>query len=594
MSDERIQTLRDIVEDVFISPVRSVLLVDDEYPTLDLMLDGYIDSQDVWSKTKGTAKESARRVAKILNFCRSDRRNWLVDVHDGQNVEFGDEAQSVSHLHQSDLLFLDLHLEGDSESTEKCINILKHLANSDHFNLVVVVTKTEISEAIEQILPEFVPQRFNADIDIAKKDQTESALEDWSDKDDSIIKNLNNCISLTAFVNISKVPINKIGAEEPNVEPYIGDFLTLWDAKPNDIELEVDDLLIWVLQKAECQLNIKGSADHHLEHSSMGAAQPWLCDRNVFLTVHKKSESDEEGQNILDSLIAAMVDWQPTANRLILAKLRSEVESRGISVGEEIFTEREMQADWLHKMVAAKPEEQKSAVDIIVSRYCEALISYISYPIRDTVISSLALETGAEVLQRSKAAFGVDLSSREGKQLAALQHNIVVSNCRISGWHLQPGHIFLRDDEFWMILTPSCDLVPLKSRKRSEHLCGLMPFKAVKLRKIENPTTGLRKANQNLTTFIYHDGKPILLHFLTGNSSNSEVHWNEFFAKNHGKLTPPDYTSEVATVTHDDDDKFHTTWFNVRIVAQLRYEYAINLLQVLASRTSRVGLDFVQ
>jgi len=172
---------REFVREVFIDPIRAVTVIDDEFPTLDGLLAEKLNDEprDVEienCKRVGSGKflnglrglvltpsprpspagrgpgrggqrkvyashlkiHHYQRVQGILEFCRSQPRNWLVDIHDGgRQVE---EIEVAEHLSQSDLLVLDYQLDKKDKSGDRAIEILRKLAENDHFNLVVVYT----------------------------------------------------------------------------------------------------------------------------------------------------------------------------------------------------------------------------------------------------------------------------------------------------------------------------------------------------------------------------------------------------------------------------------------------------------------------
>ena len=85
--------------------------------------------------------ENVQRVRELLGFARSKVRPWLVDVHDGKKVTSKSEQGIAPHLDHSDLLVLDYHLDGIEGKGDAAIDILRKLAQNDHFNLVIVHTK---------------------------------------------------------------------------------------------------------------------------------------------------------------------------------------------------------------------------------------------------------------------------------------------------------------------------------------------------------------------------------------------------------------------------------------------------------------------
>lgn len=589
MSDGGQTELKDIIEEVFLQPVRSVLLVDDEYPTLDKMLTGYINNGDVWSKSKAKAKDNAARVRDVINFCREPKRNWHVDVHDGENVTISEETASIQNLHQSDLLLLDFHLDGDSQDPSKCLSILRALADSDHFNLVVVVTKEESEPTFLKVLPEFLKPKFSEALDRDAYLATDTVISDWAFEEELPIKeNLKNCFPLDAYIRMP--PAEKIDLADKYLIPYLSSFEAVLKTAPAGVDKK--KILLWSLINTEKMYDLKGTSI--AEFSSLDADQKWLCARNLFLTVVKKVD-EQQGQTIIDALTAALVSWNPPANRLMLLKFRSEIEAKGLSIGDELFSQRNMQALWLYNLIKADKETRNSEIDVSIARHGETLVSLVGKPIRDIVSRSLLLENKASAEQRVHDVFGVIITNEDIRRLAAIEHNTAVSNCAVKGWHLETGHIFKYKNEYWIVLTPACDLVPSQTKGRSIQLGGLMPFKAVKLRVLaQSHKAVLSNVDHNLTTFIEIDGEPVFLHLLIENSANSAAHWNEFYAQKRGMFNEGSFNLRLATTLSEDGEVFNNEWIDTSVVAQLRYEYAINLLQTLGAKTSRVGLEFIK
>jgi len=67
-------TYEDHISEVFIKPIRSVLAIDDRFPTLQLFLSGDVPH----------TRDEIDRLAKLLAFCREKNPEWLVDVDDGR------------------------------------------------------------------------------------------------------------------------------------------------------------------------------------------------------------------------------------------------------------------------------------------------------------------------------------------------------------------------------------------------------------------------------------------------------------------------------------------------------------------------------
>ena len=144
----------DFVEEAFVKPIRSVLIVDDDYPTFDEMLDGEIAraAQEELPKNKAWYNDPAR-IKKVIASFRSPHHPLLVDIHDGTNVSSGTEIKIASHLHQSDLFVLDYqHDKAKPGDGTLAIEILRNLMQNDHFNLVIVHTSEDLATVFRETL----------------------------------------------------------------------------------------------------------------------------------------------------------------------------------------------------------------------------------------------------------------------------------------------------------------------------------------------------------------------------------------------------------------------------------------------------------
>ena len=98
----------DFIREAYIDPIRTVVVVDDEFPSLDGLIRRETNKTSaapnigsesglLWS-----SKDIAR-VSEILDVCRKPDRHWLVDIHDAHTVPIENETTFAPHLHQSDL-----------------------------------------------------------------------------------------------------------------------------------------------------------------------------------------------------------------------------------------------------------------------------------------------------------------------------------------------------------------------------------------------------------------------------------------------------------------------------------------------------------
>ena len=124
----------DFVAEAYIEPIRSVVIIDDDYPTYDEVLSAEI-KDDAVPESKAW-RRNPERIRKVIRRFRERTPPLLVDIHDGKNVDSDRDAALTSHLHQSDLLVLDYQLDPARENDGTlAIDILRQLISNDHFNL---------------------------------------------------------------------------------------------------------------------------------------------------------------------------------------------------------------------------------------------------------------------------------------------------------------------------------------------------------------------------------------------------------------------------------------------------------------------------
>jgi len=140
-------TFSSLVSEVFIGPLRSVLVVDDQYPTWEEILNDRLDDAtkdkalDARAIVKTWRTASTSIIALIEQF-RSRSPGLIVDMHDAIDPT---RSNRVNHLHQSDLLVLDYNLEGAESGLggARAREILQLILSNKHFNLVIVHTGEE-------------------------------------------------------------------------------------------------------------------------------------------------------------------------------------------------------------------------------------------------------------------------------------------------------------------------------------------------------------------------------------------------------------------------------------------------------------------
>ncbi len=202
---------KSFVKEAYIDPIRSVLIIDDDYPTLEELLFMQVHKDDEHSAQivdqKGKYSEKAWRstplpVKSVIDQFRNNK--WLVDTHDGQNINLADEESFTHHLHQSDLLILDYQLDGDDSGGDKCLSVIRHLAANNHHNLVVVYTNEEPEKVFRQIVLRLLCPCAKIEEKVQGNTAVNDAVSDWECEDDEIASKIIDSIDLGLYLAVRK------------------------------------------------------------------------------------------------------------------------------------------------------------------------------------------------------------------------------------------------------------------------------------------------------------------------------------------------------------------------------------------------------
>ena len=582
----------DLIKEAFIDPIRTVVVVDDDFPTMDAMLDNEIGSAGrTWNP------DALRKTSDIVRFCR--QRPWLVDIHDGQ-MDMEEGESSTTHLNHSDLLILDYHLDpADPTDGTRAIELLRRLAINEHFNLVVVYTRgddasggdigrvvNEISVGMSTYDQRFVMQEHA--LGAAQK-----LIEEWEDVDDTISEKLVQAIDERAYLRVRIIP-DELNWNEIYQLPEFSEIKALIDVGPHSDRNKIRTILKWALHKRQESLMDKfavqeyGQLSYHPNDEDIN----WIRTSRLFITVVSKSKDPSE---IPGKLLDAIKAWEPQPHRLLMSKMRSALDESGVSAEDEVLRNRCLQAGWLEDLVAGEKEERLWKVGRTLNRHWERLGDSIRPRMEDfsaKLADHLSSMKEGEMLQRF-SPFKENHNQRRDEVVIAL--NSYACSKPVDGTHLTTGHILkVADHEYWLCLTPACDLVP-GQRTSGWHgrLQNNMPFTAVELHKPKR-SKALEKATDGSYLFFDIEGEPAIFSFSPDSGSNESIpnpKIEQFFADNSGRFERDKPELSLKRIEADGDN-LATRTNQATVIAQLRYEYALNLLQRLGATQTRVGLDF--
>lgn len=600
-----VQTYSDLIIEAFVRPIRSVAVIDDEYPTLNSFLNVELNKDKKFTVLKKAEEphekqlkiENIERLNAITQMCHQ-KHKWSVSVYDGKSPKFGSQQDHHEEcLNHSDLLILDYHLDGDKADIGgvRARNILNSLSQNNHFNLVIVHTKGDgdnIESVYNDILEDLLQiENHSFSID----DDTDETIEDWLDVNDSentAITVVKDTLDIKDLIRVLTCKVLKTNIRNPK-HPFNYAQVDI-QALVDGTELSQAEVVSWLILK-----ELAKHEELHTGHSNLDWG--YDCDDNfiatgrVFITVVKK-EANEGAELLYDKLCSALAKQDATPMYLLMAKMRYELDEKGLAQASDIINNRYAQAGWLFNLLDKSdndPTQHEKAIDL----HWEQLSTSSKGELVDfskRLISSLTTATPNKrdiVKNFFRECIG-------DKDLALGSLNAYSCSRSVSNYHLTTGTILeTENDELWVCLSPACDLVPKQRQKDWKDRIGLnhIAFKAIKLHKDDSQlSTANSKANDNDFVFLNIDGKLSFYKFSDGNPQ-----WETFYANELGVFNLEGAVKEISVnclrIEEIDEDKvpvLEVVELKMKVIAELRYEYALNFLQKFGSNQTRVGLDF--
>lgn len=607
--NEGVFDLTELVRDIFISPIRSLIVIDDEFPTLDELL----DAEDASASLKALPKVGIDRLREILKFARARDIPWLVDVHDGKKITRKQEKALAPRLHPSDLMVLDYKLQGEELGGTAAIEIIRKLSNNNHFNLVLLYTKGNAGSVVDilrEIALGLCHKREVFSLTDSDQKAVIAALAAWDDVEPGVIEKLECEITDFLFLKTLSRPCDSLKwiLDEDGCIP-LKDAVAKCGRTYN---VSSNLVLKWLLARKQERL-LPQFSEIDLGQLRINADENccWISGEKLFVTLLSKQCTPAEFET---KIVEALVSSYPAPHRLLLTKMRSSIDQRGLQAEIGILRDIHLQTAWLDDFLNPTPTDETSVISSTVTRHWEAIgdklrielesfggqlrAQYKNIPIKDVL--------------RNCGMYGTDSSSNE----TLLRYNNYISTKPLDRGHLTTGHIIsfeVRKNpsihqlgtgeaaiakapkippeiEHWICLSPACDMVPGQKSGPVEgtFVKGLLPFTAVRLHSIDTPITA-GKATTNLFVFLNIDNQIKTFSIHEKGDPKMSPNWEQMIAHTRGVFNPESKQLPITTVT-----KFEGTVATqevlATVIAQLRSEYALNLLQRFGAQLSRPGL----
>lgn len=586
----------DLIKEVYINPIRSVIVVDDEYPTVSELLDGQSNKKT----------EDINRLKEVITMCRDRENGWTLDIDNGQS----NVREHFSRLSHSDLLILDYHLEGSGDDGKgyKALNIIDSLVKNQHFNLIVVHTKgykVEGQDAgdFNAVFLDIVLRLFGERTHFISEEYSEESvlksIDEWADDDGAIIGDLHSSITTLDYLSIARSKTFNEDARE--FQPL----KMLFNARPKEddslINLSFSSLCQYVLNQKKETLNDE-IGDYIVKGLNWCKDKLWIKTSNSFIVVVGKNIPTAQ---LPEKLLESLNNWNPHPHALLLSKFRHLVDEHGFRYVDDLINRKYVQAGWLQDFVQADDSKwvAQQTSERLLNSMAEEMIPEIgeyARTIRDVLLKKNSVE---EIL---KNYHNLNITDKDTRLEIAKNINAYTCSKPVVGSQLVTGHIIEFDNDKYVCLTPACDLVPSQLNDWKKNLGYLMPFKLVKLwpsdvryppsKKVCSDEKLLSKLNAN-EHIVFEDNNEIKCYTLL-KADGANPQWEQAFAHDKGELLWDNKTAIVYITRIVNSDDIHndigSRVVEGRIVTQLRYEYAINLLQKFGVTQSRVGLDFVE
>ncbi len=573
------------IEEAFVKPIRSVLIVDDDYPTLDDLLKSGSEGQPNAVRDSKAWRSDPQKIKAVIDRFREGDRSLLVDIHDGSNVSPGDDAEIASHLHQSDLLVLDYQLDrtklGDGS---RALQIIRRLATNDHFNLVIVHT-SEVLDVVfrDTALSLLMPcgEKPSEGEIKAAEDAIFAADTDREGFEDAILESIGKDQYLR-FRQDRRAALK----EAMKGEGAFSRFHQLcseagWKGKL------IKDVFLYIIEICDRKYASSMICTRPLDLTWDQAGVRYIRADSLFIAFSNKS-GDED---LIADLRSALEAWCPQPSRLFLSKLRSEVDEAGVLAQRPALENRHALAHWYSRLVEADGPRRKWMVAESVRRHSEQLMAGILPGVQDFATRLVEAERGVgSATDLSNHHFKVNLADESDRRTSEREHNALVSSKPVEGWHLTTGHVFEIEGDYWVCVSPACDMVPdqLSSEKKAR-LGEWLPFNAVKLVSCSDGKDV--DANSNRYLFLKIGSTVKVFCFNDPSRDASSPSWYTMYAESLGHLTDDNRVSVVLPRLNGTD--LGNSRHNANVVTQLRYEYALSLLQRLGVSQTRIGLDYV-
>jgi hypothetical protein len=596
-----------VIDTFFHGAVRTALLIDDEFPTLADFLG---DRETILAKYK-----QASRAVRLYKMFKS--QHILCDVEN--DVSRLKSKEGIDRIRKSDLIVLDFHLRGEKNPANDCMDIVSKLADTSHFNVVVLLTAADnLTEVWLDLASNLRGAWTNGN------ELTDDQAMSWeSIGENEILELINETLFLTEAVIDQKAALSSLSGKK------IRQSLEEFGVKKGDCSALMGAAIAKTFEKRmlaaeenQNSRNIRGSC------SFEGAK--WLLCENVFIVVVRKPgegavTSDKDPENIMKSLAAALAAWKPNVIQIILSEIQNKLEMGAFASDKIILGSQNLQTGLIHYILSdLTPSDDtytetqiRPAGELLLGKLMEGLTRRINY---DQTLTTLASDLLAEhvnskswleipndrksrpkaIMTFSKKIIGDDGGEESDEANIIFELNSFLSTEKFSRDHISTGTIFRQRDEpsaWWICMSPACDMTSRAPSEDHKWHHGLHPFRGMVAMSI-TPTKGhrcdLEKAHFGRAIYLKTPDGPI--QFKVFDKNDLPV-WEFMILRNAGAVqldvdSKPYIEAKRILRGDQNNSDVELKLVTFDIIGQLRADYASRLLQATGGHLSRIGIDY--
>lgn len=594
-----------VVKETFeTKPLRTVLMIDDEFPTFSDLARG---------ETEQTKKRFAQKDRAVALYDAFQKRHMICDVENVAN------EVRTDRLRKSDLVILDYHLGPGHNESDRAIEILRELAATKHFNTVVVYTaEPNLDNVWLDIMASLSGAWTTLPADLSGEAQQHwERLSDEGRLPDATIE---------AMMAYSKR--RNIRSLATNVRQAAQEELVALGVPQNQCGAIIEALI----HRAMAARSGRYAAEPYRPAvGNYEADRRWIQSGSVFIAILKKdglSNDEADPAGIMAGLNNALLAWQPNLIQILISEIQNILELEALATEDDHLKDPVTHtALWYYLLDALGPLDTATDPDVKVP--VMALVDKIVDGVRRRLSSDpslLDLASRALMGELRVTGWTQDTWPRSGTK-AMLESSILVARTkdltthsktmfRLNAFlstepfrraHLTTGTIFRHtpSEQYFVAASPACDLVSRRPSSDQWWTHSIFPF---------TPLVGIMLAPSGIDAALNEAAHGVHVFFEQGADSKAfklvagpghQPAYEFFIVKNEGRvrdndgrvifdaarLVPKDVGNSSAIGKAATEREWIDAEFEV--VAQLRGVNATHILQMAGQHLSRIGLDFI-